>query len=1292
MTIKSISGMIIDGVAASEAIDSSGEILDVKGCDTSDLENGVGVLNYEHRGDDANGASPNDVVGKIVFCKKIFKKDDCDDKRQEFYWEKVKLPFIYIKARLYDGAGHPGAIAAAAMIRDHHANGEPILARYSIEGSTLKKEGNRLVRSMARKVALTLKPCNKSAISGLLSDPNGPNPVTEKQATKSLLQDLADTVKSEFASYEMEADPLVKDESLIKTLEAGGYDAAPSTLTQGSALQREDLGPTESLEAHRERIRNQLKAALRDYDPVEHKDTRAFLKHYLPKADDTYKDYFENLVGDVKARGLKQILATATTKMEFYQLELRRLLKATGDSGTTTHLEKERHRAIQEEGAENEAEHLDDGGELGREAVHESNIGDTPEHHKKPKCPKCGWAGQTGKNGWDYSCPDCGNAWDSLTGAAPNNNPAEDAQPEADEPAEPAEQPAGLQPDGNVVLHGINIKPGQGHTHGGQKLMILGADPKGRYLTVTPEQIKDFKPEDIKPYNVHDLLGVSNPEFLDPPTVVAERHAFAPYTFQDEQKQLVDGIDMTEDLRGKRQLDVEGVPDFRRGIVDGQWRKVLGGTELAYVKPHAGGPSGMPTNAEAEGLYHNLMHKFFGTGEHITTVGVFHSPVDGKLYHVIRRVPQGAHYEGNDKQLETLRKLHENGQLDKLLLTNSIMQNSDRHHNNYMFGNGDTTLHMIDHGFSLHGGPRMVDGGQFPHYYSAIMSKAKQQAGLTDNHELKLNPEALKWLKGLDPAKLEQLMKEHGAPDVVTAHTVERLSNMKKYIESVDSPGVMEAFAASEPDSRRFKDAKHFRETHDPVFMAAEAARKKKAREEDEAENKRMNNRDVMLENLADLREENPDMNIHNLAQMAGFDPDKRHPLVVNRGVDALAMTPDGRAQLDANIDRHVMDRVAARQRNRANDREEFVRIIAGDRRRRPIDDPKRNAPLIPFDDMTEDELKVYARKYGIKGLPDVAEFRKRFEEELRPKVEERIRREDLEEAHGMNDKRDVADLQRAYNTATRKMVSGFLRKHNFLLHGDGDGSSKQATEEDILAGLPAGDELDKFARAAGKFHGGVIPPRNGMTDEQYRPIVAQHAKDMRRAWGPNLRDIIRDRARGAHSQLKSLSRSILDYVDGGATPEKIVERLDRGLQFDEESVKVLLSHYGIQHPDVEELDQAERRPIMAQLYEKIINDPVYEKIARDRAKAKAFEAYEERQKELKERANRVKGQAKRRRTKLVGKVAEQKPVIQGKIDDPARPGTHGTPEHLRILREAVAELEAKLKTAPEQIRMFPKE
>ena len=163
-------GMLLDGIAGSEAIDSSGEILSVKGADISSLEKD-GTLNWEHRGDDAPGASPNDVIGRVIKAKKIFGADDCENDREKFFWDKIELPFIYCVFRLHDGAGHPGAVAAAAAIRDAEANGEAPVLNFSVEGSTLEKKNNTLLRSVIRRIALTQKPCNKSAHSGILARP-----------------------------------------------------------------------------------------------------------------------------------------------------------------------------------------------------------------------------------------------------------------------------------------------------------------------------------------------------------------------------------------------------------------------------------------------------------------------------------------------------------------------------------------------------------------------------------------------------------------------------------------------------------------------------------------------------------------------------------------------------------------------------------------------------------------------------------------------------------------------------------------------------------------------------------------------------------------------------------------------------------------------------------------------------------------------------------------------------------------------------------------------------------------
>lgn len=291
--------MIIDGVLGSEAIDSSGEVLDVKGADISDVDKGTMLLNWEHA---PGEKGPSTIVGVILHAKKIFKRDDCENDRQRMYWDEIQLPFIYGVSRLYDGAGHEEAKRIAAIIRDHVANDELVVCRYSVEGSTLKKEDNRLKDSVVRRVAITVKPCNRTAISGLIEDPNAP-PGFEKKHVKQKIKDLLDfgedTAKSEDPTRQRLCvsdtiiNPLIEDSSLVKAYTAGSGDAAPATLTGGAALQREDLGP--------HTVAKQAAKALKEYDhtkPFDKAEFRAYAKHQLPEASDEFLDHFSDMAHD----------------------------------------------------------------------------------------------------------------------------------------------------------------------------------------------------------------------------------------------------------------------------------------------------------------------------------------------------------------------------------------------------------------------------------------------------------------------------------------------------------------------------------------------------------------------------------------------------------------------------------------------------------------------------------------------------------------------------------------------------------------------------------------------------------------------------------------------------------------------------------------------------------------------------------------------------------------------------------------------------------------------------------
>lgn len=165
MNTQSKRGTFIHGVAASEHLDSSGERIIIKGMDISSLERGEGVLNWEHKNENASH-----IVGKILKAKKIFSEADCEDQNQLYFWKKGQAPFVYIVGELFDGVGHLQAKEIAAMLKyDSLARSEGTAKKntinFSVEGAKLEKQNTDITKSIARKVTVTIVPCNKAAIA-----------------------------------------------------------------------------------------------------------------------------------------------------------------------------------------------------------------------------------------------------------------------------------------------------------------------------------------------------------------------------------------------------------------------------------------------------------------------------------------------------------------------------------------------------------------------------------------------------------------------------------------------------------------------------------------------------------------------------------------------------------------------------------------------------------------------------------------------------------------------------------------------------------------------------------------------------------------------------------------------------------------------------------------------------------------------------------------------------------------------------------------------------------------------
>lgn len=151
----------IDCVAGSQLRDTQGEILSVEGADISALERGEGRWNDNH------GKGFFNSIGRITEAKKIFSKDDCENERHEYFWEKIKAPYIYTKGYLYNDEDHPNARAAAAILRSIHKSDAPLKLKSSVEGGVVQrglKDPSLLAKTKIHSVAITFTPANNATL------------------------------------------------------------------------------------------------------------------------------------------------------------------------------------------------------------------------------------------------------------------------------------------------------------------------------------------------------------------------------------------------------------------------------------------------------------------------------------------------------------------------------------------------------------------------------------------------------------------------------------------------------------------------------------------------------------------------------------------------------------------------------------------------------------------------------------------------------------------------------------------------------------------------------------------------------------------------------------------------------------------------------------------------------------------------------------------------------------------------------------------------------------------------
>jgi hypothetical protein len=329
--------------------------------------------------------------------------------------------------------------------------------------------------------------------------------------------------------------------------------------------------------------------------------------------------------------------------------------------------------------------------------------------------------------------------------------------------------------DVEVEFGGRRVRPGKLRA-GGVSYSLLAAEP-GRFVAVPEEKLRDYQASDVVsiPAKSGAWIG-SYPEVVDEGTVVDPDKHGDPLNRHPEQRDLVTGLDF-----GAPPPGAGGMPD-RSGVSDGGWRRHPSGAHV-YVK-HAGryfspdpAEDGSFSDPHREVAYHNLAKDFFGLGQYIQPTAMVRHPRTGEEHVVVAGVRGGEHHgEGGSDALARhgaeLRRLADSGDMDKLMVMNSVLGNQDRHQGNYL--HSPDGVKMIDHGLAFEDQAASSFVPAYVRDYSASSSKHQSSRPM--------HPGAVKWVHSLDEGELARHLSENRVPEKHAAGALYRLRNLKAHL------------------------------------------------------------------------------------------------------------------------------------------------------------------------------------------------------------------------------------------------------------------------------------------------------------------------------------------------------------------------------------------------------------------------------------------------------------------------------------------------------------------------------
>jgi hypothetical protein len=594
------------------------------------------------------------------------------------------------------------------------------LMRYSIEGSILERDGNELKACVAKRVAATLAPCNRTCFSGVLSDS-----YDDETSEASSLDDLVrkeHPTRRLLSSYTLEVNPVVVDPvealktslealretaALSKAITAGGYGgAAPEALTGGSALQVEDVTKNKSL-------RSQGLAALRDWNRQE--PFRDFLKSRMKDVSDSFIDHFVSLVDEFHLKkqealelDLRQAVAGEKSLPQAAIHRVESLVKALKDAtpppaptqppAGLAPLKRETpegaHKFRGQHVFPGEVEvtsGIYKGSKLHLLGQHEGNLYVKPQTESPDRSV----------NLQALPIVDAGKSYKINT--PPRNYIA----PELVHADEHGIADHTHTMDQKYLMHGIDLtKPAEGVPH----------DVQGLTASTSPHKVGWYQ-------SAHGKVGYVKPDLPE--------HAW--------------DWDQWDSPGDQRQL---GIPE-REALYHNLARDYFG------MGAH------VPTTAL---FTHPQTGEKMSVIERVPNAQHYDSDDDDIGYAVQQA--------GN------------NGSLDKLAMMDAVLGQYDRHEGNYMVTPEAPFVHHIDNGMVFNHNPQPQHKSQEPTYLNHYFKNSTLDDYYPNVRETPVHPEAAKWILGLNPDQLHQRLLTSKVPARFATASADKLRALQQLMWS----------------------------------------------------------------------------------------------------------------------------------------------------------------------------------------------------------------------------------------------------------------------------------------------------------------------------------------------------------------------------------------------------------------------------------------------------------------------------------------------------------------------------